>query len=196
MRRIKLTSAAVAAVGACALLIGCGADDSSGGDESSVATVTSAIAKSSTTKPPRQMPSPTVAPETTEAVPETTAPANVVAEGTECGPRGATAVLSDGSTAYCARLAGTDGAAWSRDPNLAPNPALADSSVYAGAPCHGYQTGSFAYDASGTQLVCNNYTWEQNVGQKPGTKWGDGQREWAECMETKTQDECREQVNE
>ncbi|MCF8606304.1 hypothetical protein L5I01_23395 [Gordonia sp. HY442] len=195
MRRIKLASAAVAAVGACVLLIGCGADDSSGGDASSVATVTSAIAKSSTTKP-RQTPSPTVAPETTEAVPETTAPANVVAEGAACGPRGATAVLSDGSTAYCARLVGTDGAAWSREPNLAPNPALADSGVYAGAPCHGYQTGSFAYDASGTQLVCNNYTWEQNVGQKPGTKWGDGQREWAKCMETKTQDECREQMNE
>lgn len=69
------------------------------------------------------------------------------------------------------------------------------NAISAGDACIGAQTGSFAYDASGTQLVCTNYHWEVNVGQRPGTSWGDGQREWAECMKTHTQEECREQLN-
>ncbi|MGB6126955.1 MAG: hypothetical protein WBG47_16535, partial [Gordonia sp. (in: high G+C Gram-positive bacteria)] len=107
---------------------------------------------------------------------------------------GATAQFADGSTAYCARLAATDGAVWSRNATLAPNPALA-SNVSAGEACIGAQTGSFAYDASGTQLVCNNYRWEVNNGQRAGTPWGDGQREWAECLKTHTEAQCRELLN-
>ncbi|MBB4137028.1 hypothetical protein [Gordonia humi] len=99
-------------------------------------------------------------------------------------------MFADGATAYCARLAGTDGTVWSRDANLAPNPALAEAGVAAGQPCHGYQTGAFAYDASGTQLVCSEYTWQVNAGQRPHTEWGDGQREFAECLETRPADDC------
>ncbi|GEE03481.1 hypothetical protein nbrc107696_39270 [Gordonia spumicola] len=79
------------------------------------------------------------------------------------------------------------------EPTVAPSPAPSDSAVSAGDQCYGYQTGSFAYDASGTQLVCTNYTWQVNVGQHAGTDWGDGQREWAECIQTHTEAECRRQ---
>lgn len=45
----------------------------------------------------------------------------VVAWGEECGPRGSTAVTADGATAYCSRLAQTDGAVRSTSPGVAPN---------------------------------------------------------------------------
>ncbi len=49
--------------------------------------------------------------------------------------------------------------------------------------------------ASGTQLICSDYMWQVNVGQRPKTDWGDGQREWAECLESNTQAECRRRLN-
>ncbi|MCJ0907468.1 hypothetical protein [Rhodococcus sp. ARC_M6] len=49
----------------------------------------------------------------------------VVTLGEECGPRGSTAVTVDGATAYCSRLAQTDGAVWWTSPGVAPNMRIA-----------------------------------------------------------------------
>gem|GEM_PF-5709603 len=49
----------------------------------------------------------------------------VVTLGEECGPRGSTAVTADGATAYCSRLAQTDGAVWWTSPGVAPNTRIA-----------------------------------------------------------------------
>lgn len=128
---------------------------------------------------------------TSEPAVVTTSAVAVVAEGVECGPFGATAVFVDGATAYCARLAGTDGGAWSRNSEIAPNPALATNGIYPGAKCIGADIGRTAFDANGTSLICTNYQWQVNVGQTPEHKWADEQREWAECTELNTPAECR-----
>ncbi|QRY60994.1 hypothetical protein JVX90_11065 [Gordonia sp. PDNC005] len=133
-------------------------------------------------------------PETTLA-PMTTPAVVVVGEGAACSYQGTTASFGDGTVAHCARLAGTDALVWSRNATVAPNPALGTSTVSAGTPCHGYQTGSFAYDATGTQLVCSDYMWQVNVGQRAKTDWGDDQAAWAECLETNTQAECRQRLS-
>ena len=172
-----------------ALAAGCGSSD----DEAAPASVVTVVETTTASPTPTGVTQPPVT--TDIAVPETTEQVNVVGEGVGCGYPGTTAVFADGATAFCARLAGTDGYVWSRTAEVAPNPALAEPDVAAGMPCHGYQTGAFAYDASGTQLVCSEYVWQVNVGQRPHTEWGDGQREWAECIQTQTEDECREQLN-
>ncbi len=184
---------AVAFVGAAVLsLTACGSSSDDAADPStSVVPSTAAVSTVTVTSPP---PVVTTASDTT-LVPETTPVVDVVGEGVACSWRGATAVFSDGAVAYCARLAGTDALVWSRNATVAPNPALGTSTVSAGTPCHGYQTGSYAYDASGTQLICTDYMWQVNVGQRPKTDWGDGQREWAECLESNTQAECRRRLN-
>ena len=61
--------------------------------------------------------------ETTTEDPQPWVP--VVTLGEECGPRGSTAVTADGSTAYCSRLAQTDGAVWWTSPGVAPNTRIA-----------------------------------------------------------------------
>lgn len=101
----------------------------------------------------------------------------IVTEGAECGPRGALAVFADGVTAYCTRLQYTDGAAWSRDPQLAPNPAVEEAMRQAGprlgAQCMGADIGRRAVDASGVAILCDNYVWRQDVGQEPRHPWVD-----------------------
>ncbi|MFN3602108.1 MAG: hypothetical protein ACK4UY_12045 [Dietzia sp.] len=137
----------------------------------------------------------------TQTQPQTqTAPAAaIVNEGVECGPRGAVAAFADGATAYCARLQYTDGAAWSRDPSLAPNPAVEESFRYAGPEigdqCIGADIGRTAADAYGNAIVCDNYRWVLNVGQEPRHPWVDDQVEWMECLEQFTQEECQATLN-
>ena len=174
-------------VTAAAALTACSGDDAAGPVASSSPAAT--VTVTTTARPSTVTTSEAVA---VTPTPTVTEPATTfVTEGVECGPRGSPSVSADGTQGDCARRAGTDGAVWSRNAALAPNPALAEPGVVAGAPCAGYQTGAFAYDASGTQLVCSEYVWQVNTGQRPHTEWGDGQREWAECTQTKTVEECR-----
>ncbi|MGN7225807.1 hypothetical protein ACTHQW_05620 [Dietzia maris] len=124
----------------------------------------------------------------------------IVTEGAECGPRGALAVFADGVTAYCARLQYTDGAAWSRDPQLAPNPAVEEamrqSGPRLGAQCMGADIGRRAVDASGVAILCDNYVWRQDVGQEPRHPWVDDQVRWMECLEHSTEKDCRDLLDE
>ena len=107
-------------------------------------------------------------------------------------------MFADGSTAYCARLQYTDGAAWSRDPALAPNPAAEEAFRRAGPQigdrCIGADIGRTGVDANGTAIVCDNYMWQQDVGQEPSHPWADDQVRWTECLEAFTPEECREQL--
>ncbi|UVE96513.1 hypothetical protein [Dietzia sp. B32] len=123
----------------------------------------------------------------------------IVTEGAECGPRGAQAVFADGVTAYCARLQYTDGAAWSRDPQLAPNPAANEAMRQAGPQlgdsCIGADIGRRAVDASGVAILCDNYLWRQDVGQEARHPWVDEQVRWMECLEQSTEEECRNLLN-
>lgn len=124
-------------------------------------------------------------------------------EGDYCSSRGALAVLSDGTTVYCARMQYTDASVWSRDPALAPNPVLptpapepqAAAGPQLGDSCIGADIGRTAVDASGTAIMCDNYAWVPNVGQTPSHPWVDGQREWTDCLVSNTEDECREMLN-
>ena len=122
--------------------------------------------------------------------------AAVVTEGAACGPRGAVAVFVDGTTAYCARLQYTDGAAWSRDPQLAPNPAVEEAMRQAGPQlgdqCIGADIGRRSVDVNGIAILCDNYMWRQDVGQEPRHPWVEDQIRWTECLEQATEDECRE----
>ncbi|MGC5247762.1 hypothetical protein ACPXB3_12645 [Gordonia sp. DT219] len=155
-------------------------------------TVTEYVAPSSPTTSsaaPVTPPPTTPAATTTEALP-------VVTEGALCASRGAVAVFADGAAAYCARLQGTDGGAWSRDPDLAPNPALSQAQTPSapglGDSCIGADIGRTATDANGTAIVCDNYQWVPNTGQTPRHPWADDQREWTDCLQTHSADECRE----
>lgn len=108
------------------------------------------------------------------------------------------AVFPDGATAYCARLQYTDGAAWSRDPSLAPNPAAAprqQSGPQIGDQCIGADIGRTSVDANGNAIVCDNYAWVLDVGQEPSHPWVDDQVEWVECLETNSTEVCREMLN-
>lgn len=183
----------VALLGATALAAGCGSPAPGPDPESGVTSPTRSVhAASSTTSsssPTTSTPAP--APETTAAQ----APAAVV-EGAMCGPRGAVAAFADGTTAYCARLQYTDGSAWSRDPSLAPNPAVESALQQAGPQigdqCHGYQIDLTAVDSHGNAIVCDNYQWVLNVGQEPRHPWVEDQLTWTECLETRTEQECRD----
>lgn len=108
-------------------------------------------------------------------------------------------MFADGTTAYCARLQYTDGAAWSRDPNLAPNPGVTPVQQQVGPQtgdqCIGADIGRRAVDANGTAIVCDNYMWRQDVGQEPSHPWVDDQIKWTNCLEQFTDDECREMLN-
>ena len=130
--------------------------------------------------------------------PAAPAPA-IVAEGAECGPRGALAVFADGATAFCARLQYIDGAAWSRNPQLAPNPAVDEAMRQAGPQlgesCIGADIGRRAVDTSGVAILCDNYLWRQDVGQEARHPWVDDQVRWMECLEQSTEEECRDLLN-
>ena len=150
--------------------------------------------------------SPSATPEKTSAppspqVPDATAEeprAAVVGEGTYCSPRGAVATFNDGATAYCARMQYTDASVWSRNASLAPNPvppASAAAGPQIGEFCIGADIGRTAVDTYGNAIVCDNYAWVLDAGQTPSHPWVDGQREWSDCLESHTEDECREMLN-
>ncbi|HIW92537.1 MAG TPA: hypothetical protein H9870_12870 [Candidatus Corynebacterium avicola] len=73
-------------------------------------------------------------------------------------------------------------------PAEATGPQLGDS-------CIGADIGRTAVDANGQAIMCDNYSWQLDQGQEPSHPWVDGQREWAECIEVKTQEECRQELN-
>ncbi|MGP5930766.1 hypothetical protein ACTXPV_12875 [Corynebacterium glyciniphilum] len=64
-----------------------------------------------------------------------------------------------------------------------------------GDQCIGADIGRTAVAADGTAIMCDNYVWQPNQGQTPSHPWVDGQREWAECLEGYTTEECREMLN-
>lgn len=189
------------ALSAVALLASaCGGSTAEQEQSTSSSAVSSSSAESTTTRTSEPQtssaePSPTP---TTEALvasltptPEAPTP---VGEGAACGPRGAVASFADGTTAYCARLQYTDGAAWSRDPSLAPNPAASSAMAQAGPQigdrCMGADIGRTGTDASGNAIVCDNYNWVLNVGQKPRHPWVEDQIKM--CLENGNPEEmCR-----
>lgn len=184
--------ASLGAVGFVVLLVtGCGNTDPDGAPVSShstSSTTSSSPSETSTSEATTESPTPVTQ--------QTQVPATVVVtEGAACGPRGAVAAFADGATAYCARLQYTDGAAWSRDPSLAPNPAVGQmmeqSGPQIGDQCIGADIGRTGTDAYGNAILCDNYQWVLNVGQEPRHPWVDEQLRWAECLETRTEEECR-----
>lgn len=64
-----------------------------------------------------------------------------------------------------------------------------------GDQCAGADIGRKNVDANGTAIVCDNYQWAADVGQVPRHPWADSQREWSECLEEHTTEECREMLN-
>ena len=174
---------------------GCGGspDEAKETPATSISTSTSQTTTTSPTESTTSTASPTSAPQ------QSTPAAPVVSEGAFCTPRGATAGFADGATAYCARLQYTDASAWSRDPSLAPNPeaeaSLAQLGPQIGDSCIGADIGRRGTDAAGTAIVCDNYEWRPDVGQRPSHPWVDGQIAWAECLEEFTGEECREMIN-
>lgn len=189
----------IAAFGVLAVLattVGC---SSSEGEPTAPSTTVSATSTSPTTssssRPPTSS-SPEPAPQTPEQSQVETQSA-AVKEGAACGPRGATALFADGTTAYCARLQYTDGAAWSRNSSLAPNPNVPQQQYgpQIGEQCIGADIGRTSTDANGNAIVCDNYAWTLNVGQEPRHPWADSQREWNDCLEANTTEVCREMLN-
>ncbi|HMT49249.1 hypothetical protein [Dietzia sp. UBA5065] len=177
------------------VMAACGSPQTEEGPEPPGATTSSAAstaASSTVTVTSGTSPTP---PPPTQAAPAV----ETVTEGAECGPRGAVAAFADGATAYCARLQYTDGAAWSRDPNLAPNPAVEESVRLAGPQlgdgCIGADIGRTAVDADGNSILCDNYRWVLNVGQVPRHPWVEEQIKWTECLEEFTEEECRVMLN-
>jgi hypothetical protein len=80
--------------------------------------------------------------------------------GDYCSSRGASATASDGSTAYCSRLAGTDAYIWSLTAGVAPNPELQQSQTESntsafspGGTC--YDSSVTATDSQGRTIYCN-----------------------------------------
>lgn len=73
-------------------------------------------------------------------------------------------------------------------PAQSTGPQLGDS-------CIGADIGRRATDASGTAIMCDNYVWQLDQGQEPSHPSVDGQRAWAECIETKTPEECRVELD-
>lgn len=67
-------------------------------------------------------------------------------------------------------------------------PALGDA-------CIGANIGMRATAADGTGIICDNYSWQRDVGQVPSHPWVDGQIEWGNCIAEKTVEECRAELN-
>lgn len=105
-------------------------NDSQPAQVTTTTTTVTSTAPSSTTEPTATTP-PVPTPTTSaahyeETTTEETQPwVPVVTLGEECGPRGSTAVTAAGATAYCSRLAQTDGAVWWTSPGVAPNTRIA-----------------------------------------------------------------------
>lgn len=75
----------------------------------------------------------------------------------------------------------------------APPPQAAGPQI--GDFCMGADIGRKGVDAAGTAIVCDNYEWRPDVGQRPSHPWVDDQVAFMECLEEFTQEECREMLN-
>lgn len=64
-----------------------------------------------------------------------------------------------------------------------------------GDQCIGADIGRTSVDAQGNAIVCDNYAWTLNVGQTTRHPWVDSQREWTACLESNTEETCRELLN-
>lgn len=73
-------------------------------------------------------------------------------------------------------------------PATAAGPALGD-------PCIGAEIGRRTVDANGTAIICDNYVWVVDSGQQARHPWADDQTEWAECIQMRTEEECRALLN-
>ena len=80
-------------------------------------------------------------------------------------------------------------------PQAPPPPPPQAAGPQIGDFCMGADIGRTGTDAAGTAIVCDNYEWRPDVGQRPSHPWVDGQIAWAECLEEFTQEECREMLN-
>ncbi len=67
-------------------------------------------------------------------------------------------------------------------------PALGDA-------CIGANIGVRATADDRTGIICDNYSWQADVGQEPSHPWVDGQIEWGNCIAEKTVEECRAELN-
>ncbi|WP_188585693.1 hypothetical protein [Gordonia jinhuaensis] len=174
-------------------------------------------------------PSTPASPPTNTPTDSTTEPstAEPVEAGTRCGNAGATAVMADGATATCSLLEGTDLYVWSRPVGTHPDspappspqppatiptptaPAVTAPSV--GSRCFGYQIGMATTDASGRQVVCDDYSWRAGNAEPPTHPWVDdqgrqppgqysqgqwpqgqwSQEQWQQCIATHSIGECQ-----
>lgn len=112
---------------------------------------------------------PFVEPTTTVPAPAPAPAQETVTLGDYCSSRGASASTTDGSTAYCSRLAGTDAYLWSLTNGVAPNPELQQtqnestgSLAAPGDPC--YDDSATATDAGGRAVYCNPTVNGRNAG--------------------------------
>lgn len=72
-------------------------------------------------------------------------------------------------------------------------PAYSGPSI--GDSCIGANIGMRAVDANGNSIMCDNYAWVLDQGQVPSHPWADDQRAWTECIESQTEEVCRQQLN-
>lgn len=76
----------------------------------------------------------------------------------------------------------------------------ASTGVVTGGPrlgdaCIGANIGVRATASDGAGIICDNYSWQVDVGQSPTDPWVDGQIAWSECVAEKTVEECRAEFN-
>ncbi|WP_312776547.1 hypothetical protein [Corynebacterium variabile] len=76
----------------------------------------------------------------------------------------------------------------------------ASTGVVTGGPqlgdaCIGANIGVRATASDGAGIICDNYSWQVDVGQSPTDPWVDGQIAWSECIAEKTVEECRAELN-
>ncbi len=126
------------------------------------------------------VPSPSPVPPTTPAAAEMSPPTETVTTA----PPAAT----PGTTAETIEEAPPAARTQEEAPAGAPpqGPSLGDT-------CIGADIGRRAVDpATGAAIMCDDYRWVVDAGQVPRHPWADSQREWADCTQTHTVEECRE----
>jgi hypothetical protein len=64
-----------------------------------------------------------------------------------------------------------------------------------GDACIGANIGMRAMADDGTGIICDNYSWQVDVGQEASHPWVDGQDGLGNCIAEKTAEECRAELN-
>ncbi|MGP5184634.1 hypothetical protein ACTXKY_13065 [Corynebacterium variabile] len=75
----------------------------------------------------------------------------------------------------------------------APNSSTGGPAI--GDACIGANIGMRATADDGTGIICDNYSWQVDVGQEASHPWVDGQDGLGNCIAEKTADECRAEFN-